>query len=138
MICLPFSAFALITFWLRPRLWLHSLPPDIQRLASPKTDVERRQTRYVLLPLYLLILPGLSIISTFWIAQATQIDLSFLDTFVHIYGIWIIVHIWDFLVIDSGTLLFLDPDQPPIPDTEGAAGWNDFGFHFGLSYVLFR
>lgn len=99
-------------------------------MTAPKTKVERRQTTYVLLPLYLLILPGLSIISTLFIAQTRGVDISFLDALVHIYGIWIIVHIWDFVIIDSGVMLFLDPDHPPIPDTKGAAGWTDLGFHF--------
>lgn len=130
VICLPFSAFVLISFWLRPRLWLHSLHPDIQRMAGPKTDAERRQTKYLLLPLYLLILPGLSIVSTVFVAQTSPTDLAFLDAFLHIYGIWVIVHLWDFVVIDSGYTLLMNPDRPPISGTEGTKSWKDYRFHF--------
>ena len=130
LICIPFSAFVLITFIFHPRLWLHSLPSDIQQLAARKTEKERRQTRYLLLPVYLFILPGLSVISTLYVAQSSNIDLTFIDAFAHIYGIWVIVHVWDFAIIDLGYMLFLDPDDPPILGTEGAEGWKDVSFHF--------
>lgn len=59
LICIPFSLFVYVTFSRWPRLWLHSLPADIQRLAGPKTAAEKRQPRLLLIP-FLLILPGLS------------------------------------------------------------------------------
>lgn len=130
LICFPFSIFALGSFWWRPRLWLHSLPPDIIQMTDPKTEVEKRQTKYLLLPLYLVILPGLSIASVLYVAETTEIDFSFIGVLIHTYGIWIIVHIWDFLVIDCGSILLIDSQHPPIPGTEGAKGWNDYGFHF--------
>jgi hypothetical protein len=130
LICVPFSIFALGSFWWRPRLWLHSLPPDIKQMTTPKTEAEKRQTRYLLLPVFLLILPGLSIASVMYVAETNQIDLSFAGILVHIYGIWMTVHIWDFLVIDCGFILLNDPQHPPIPGTEAAKGWKDYGFHF--------
>jgi hypothetical protein len=62
--------------------------------------------------------------------SATQIDLSFVGAVVHVYLIWIIVHVYDFAVIDFGHALFIDPAQPPIKGTEGAQGWKDMSFHF--------
>lgn len=128
LICLPFSLFALVTFARWPRLWLHSLPPDIAALAGPKTPAEQRQTRFLLIPL-LLILPGLSTVSTFVAARA-DIDLSFLGAALHLYGVWVVVHLWDFLVIDCGYALLVDPSRPPIAGTAGAAGYRDYRFHF--------
>jgi hypothetical protein len=129
LICLPFSAFVLISFWGRPRLWLHSLPPDIAQMAGPKTETEEKQTRFLLLPL-LLILPGLSIASAVFVARTIPIDLSILGAFIHLYGIWIIVHVWDFVVIDCAHILLINPQHPPIPGTAGAKGYRDYKFHF--------
>jgi hypothetical protein len=128
-ICIPFSIFAVFSFWRWPRLWLHSLPADIAEMAGPKTDTERKQTKWLLIPI-LLILPGLSIVSTVYLGQTTQTNLSFMGALIHIYGIWIVVHLWDFLIIDCGHALFINPQRPPIPGTEGAKGYKDYGFHF--------
>ena len=129
LICLPFTAFAIYSFWRWPRLWLHSLPPDIAKMAGPKTEVETKQTKWLLIPV-LLILPGLSITSTIYAGQVTQTNFSFIGALIHIYIIWIIVHLWDLLIIDFGHTLLIDPQHPPIPGTEGAKGYKDYGFHF--------
>jgi hypothetical protein len=130
LVCLPFTIFALVSFRWNPRLWLHSLPPDIERMSPPKTGSEIKLTRFVLLPLFLLILPGLSVVSTIYIATDRHIDLSFQGALLHLYTIWILVHLWDFLIIDCGVALFMNPAYPPIAGTEGAKGWTDYGFHF--------
>ena len=39
--------------------------------------------------------------------------------FLHLYGIWVIVHLWDLIIIDFGHILLINPDSPPIPNTEG-------------------
>ncbi len=82
----------------------------------------------VLLVVYLFILPGLSIVSTLIASQG--IDLTFAGALIHIYGVWIIVHVWDFAVIDLAHVLLINPARPPIKGTEGAEGWKDLGFHF--------
>ena len=130
LICIPFSIFAVVSFLLRPRLWLHSLPQDIRELAAKKTEHEKKLTKFLLLPLVLLILPGLSIASTLYIALTTQTDLSFINVLIHLYGIWIIVHVWDFCIIDCTAILLIDPKHPPISGTEGANGWSSYAFHF--------
>jgi hypothetical protein len=119
-----------VTFWLNPRLWLHSLPPDIIQAARPKTIQEKALTKYLLLPLYLLILPGMSVISTLWIIVFSESTFSFFGILVHLYGVWIIVHLWDFLVLDCLAILIIDSKKPPIPETSGAKGWGDVSFHF--------
>ena len=131
LICLPFRVFVIISFGRWPRLWLHSLPPDIAQMAGPKTEEEAKQTRFLLIPV-LLILPGLSIASALfvaWTTWTTPVDLSFWGALLHIYGIWIIVHLWDLVVIDGSYALLVDPQHPPIPGTEGAKGYRDYGFH---------
>lgn len=126
LLCLPFSVFAIVSFRYWPRLWLHSLPPDIAQMAGPKTAEEVRQTRYLLIPV-LLILPGLSTLSLWYVKHP---NITFFGALVHLYGVWIIVHLWDFAVIDCGHALLIDAQHPPIPGTEGATGYRDYGFHF--------
>ncbi|MDH3376856.1 MAG: hypothetical protein OEQ39_07805 [Gammaproteobacteria bacterium] len=127
-LCIPFTVFAIGTFWVRPRLWLHSLPPDIQEMAGPKTDREVRQTKWLLIA-YLLLLPGGSIVSLLFAAASARVELTVVGAFVHLYGVWVIVQLWDLVIIDVGHILFIDPDSPPIPGTNGAAGYKDFAFH---------
>lgn len=130
VICILFTIFVVITFTLIPRVWLHSLPADIARMAGPKTPREEQITRWVMMPLVLAILPGLSILSAFWLARRHGVDLTFTGAFVHLYIVWAVVHVWDFAVIDCVYAVAVDPARPPIPGTEGAAGWKDVGFHF--------
>ncbi|MEX2582127.1 MAG: hypothetical protein WD766_02565 [Gemmatimonadota bacterium] len=128
LICIPFSLFVYGTFTRWPRLWLHSLPVDIQEMAGPKTALEQRRTRLLLIPC-LLILPGLSVASALVAASRPNVDLSFMGATPHIYSIWIIVHLWDLIVIDFGYALLMDPARPPIPGTAGAEGYRDLSFH---------
>jgi hypothetical protein len=130
LICIPFSAFAIATFLWKPRLWLHSLPPDIRQMVGEKTKAEESLTKFFLLPLVVIILPGLSIASAWYVSSTEHLDLSFLGTLIHIYGIWIIVHLWDFLIIDCGAILIIKTERIPIAGTEGAKGWSDYRFHF--------
>jgi hypothetical protein len=130
LICIPFTLFVVVTFSTIPRVWLHSLPSDIARMAGPKTPREERLTRWVMMPLFLAILPGLSILSAFWLARRGGIDLWFTGAFVHLYIVWVVVHAWDFAVIDCVYAALVDPARPPIAGTEGAAGWKDLSFHF--------
>jgi hypothetical protein len=130
IICVPFSLFALITFHWRPRLWLHSLPADIQQRVPPKTRSEKRLTRYLLLPLLLMILPGLSVGSVWFLGSVRRIDFSFVGILTHLYVVWIVVHLWDFLIIDCISAFLIDPERPPISGTERSKGWKDYSFHF--------
>lgn len=130
LVCIPFTIFVVITFSTVPRVWLHSLPPDIARMAGPKTPHEQRLTRWVMLPIVLAILPGLSVASAFWLARRDGIDLTFAGAVVHLSIVWAVVHLWDFVVIDCVYAALVDPARPPIAGTEGAAGWTDYDFHF--------
>lgn len=127
-ISIPFSVFVVISFTRMPRVWLHSLPQDIARLAAPKTRRETLLTRWLLLPIYLIILPGLSVTSCIYLI-ATHTITSFSGILVHIYCVWVIVHILDFAVIDLGAMILIDPANPPIAGTVHAKGWRDVSFH---------
>ena len=129
IICIPFSVFVIVSFTLNPRLWLHSLPKDIAAMVPPKTNYEKKLTRYLLLPVYLVILPGLSIASAVYLSMFEQVSFSFIMLLFHFYTIWIIIHLWDLIVIDGLYMLFINAGHPPIPGTENAKGWKDYSFH---------
>lgn len=129
VICIPFTIFAVGSFWTWPRLWLHSLPADIQKMAGGKTEAEQRQTKWLLIP-YLLILPGLSFMSAVQMGGQLENGLTFWGALVHIYTIWLIVHLWDFVVIDCTHALLINVEHPPIAGTAGAKGYRDIKFHF--------
>lgn len=128
-ICIPFSIFVAATFIGNARLWLHSLPRDIQQAAIAKTTKEEKLTRFVLLPIFLLILPGLSVVSTVYAAGITTPTPAFYGILVHLYLLWIIVHAWDLLIIDAVAMVMIDPRHPPIAGTENIAGWKNYTFH---------
>ena len=126
--CIPFSIVVWASFLTMPRLWLHSLPPDIRAMAPPKTAAERRLTA-VMGSLVLLCFFGVPIFLTLRLNSEVRGGLSFGEAFAHLYGVWMVVNLWDLLLIDWPYAYFMDPGRPPIPGTAGAAGYKDYGFH---------
>lgn len=120
-----FTAFILTSFLWKPRIWLHDFPADIQEMATPKTDEEKRQTILFAIPFFIVLFGGLGL-AAYRYGNAN----GFLWMTIHIYLIWQIVNVFDLIVLDWGGMLFIDPQNPPIPGTEGAKGYRDFAFHF--------
>lgn len=142
--CVPFSIVVWASFLSRPRIWLHSLPADIQRMAAPKTPVERRLT-FWLGALVLFAFFGVPALLTWRFHMWTPGGLSFGQAVTHLYGVWMTVNVWDLLAIDWPYAYLVDATRPPIPGTEGARGYKDYGFHaraflkasvFGLVVVI--
>ena len=129
MACVPFSIVVWASFLRRPRVWLHSLPPDILAMAPPKTAAERRMTIW-LGAIVLLAFFGVPILLTWRLHAERAGGLSFGQALAHLYGVWMVVNAWDLVAIDWPYAYFVDPRRPPIPGTEGAAGYKDYGFHF--------
>jgi hypothetical protein len=102
-------------------------------MAGPKTDAELKRTRWLVIPV-LILLPGCSVASLLYAGLSGPVELTVAGAFVHLYGIWVIVHLWDFIVIDLSHILLINPDSPPIPNTEGARGYKDFAFH-GRAFI---
>lgn len=126
---LPFAVVVWISFLTMPRLWLHSLPDDIQGMAAPKTPRERRLTGimgvFVLLTFF-----GLPIFLTWQLKVEMGGALPFGAVMGHLYGVWFIVNLWDLVLIDWVYIALVNPEKPPIPNTAGAAGYKDYRFHF--------
>lgn len=117
-----------VSFLAVPRVWLHSLPPDIQAMAPPKTSAERRMTGFVG-TLVLLSFFGVPIALKWRLHSEQPGGLSFAGALTHLYGVWMVVNLWDLALIDWPYAYFVNPDRPPIPGTAGARGYKDYAFH---------
>ena len=126
--CVPFTLVVWASFLSAPRMWLHSLPADIQRMAPPKTAHERRLTSWIG-ALVLFTFFGIPALLTWRLGASTPGGLSFAQALTHLYGVWMIVNAWDLVGIDWPYAYLMDPRRPPIPGTEGAQGYKDYRFH---------
>jgi hypothetical protein len=142
--CVPFSVVVLASFLLKPRLWLHSLPPDIRAMAPPKTRAERQLTLWMG-SVVLFCFFGIPILFTWRRHLQVAGGLSSVEAVAYLYGVWMIVNAWDLVGIDWAYAYWVDPGRPPILGTEGAAGYKDYGFHarafvkasvFGLAIIV--
>jgi hypothetical protein len=140
----PFSIVVWVSFLSMPRLWLHSLPADIQAMVPPKSARERQATA-VMGTLVLLCFFGVPIYLTWRLHDEVPGGLSFPDAFMHLYGVWTLVNLWDLIAIDWPYAYFVNPARPPIPGSAGARGYKDYAFHaraflkasvFGLAIIL--
>lgn len=119
-----------VIIWRFPRVFLHDLPADIQALVPPKTAREKRLTTILGVPLIATFM-GLPLALLLAFKGNNGGELSFGIAFAYAYGIFLIVNLWDLIVIDwIAMTVLLNPQKPPLPGTEGAAGWRDYGFHF--------
>jgi len=128
MACVPFTVVVWASFFSNPRLWLHSLPLDIQAMAPPKTAAERRTTVWVG-ALVLSCFFGIPVLLTWRLHAELPGGLSPLESITHLYGVWMVVNVWDLVAIDWPYAYLVDPSRPPIPDTTDAPGYKDYGFH---------
>ena len=126
--CVPFTVVVLTSFRLKPRLWLHSLPQDIQSMAAPKTNAERKLTGWMG-SVVLFCFFGIPILLTWKRHLQVPGGFSGVEAVAYLYGVWMIVNAWDLVGIDWPYAYWVDPDQPPIPGTEGAEGYKKYGFH---------
>jgi hypothetical protein len=113
----------------KPRIWLHDFPADIQALAAPKTEEEKRLTRMFGVPL-VIVMFLLPVLLAWDLKAVLGANYSFLAAWLYAYGLWFGVNLWDLLVLDWLGFALIDPQRPPFPGTEGAAGWRNYAFHF--------
>ena len=116
--------------WYNPRLMLHDFPKDIQALVPPKTATEKRLSQILFVPVMVLFI-GLPLYQVLALKASSGGVLPLWTAFVYAYGIFFLVNLWDLVVMDwIGMRLFVNPQKPPFPGSEGAAGWRDDAFHF--------
>jgi hypothetical protein len=125
LLTVVFSVFVIGSMLWNPRLWLQDFPADLQALMPPKTETEKRQTMLMAAPFFIILFGGLALTGA---RYGTEHGFGWLA--VHIYLAWQVVNVFDLIVIDWGGMHLVDPQHPPFPGTEGAAGYRDYRFHF--------
>lgn len=124
-----FTVFVVGSLLWKPRIWLHDFPADIQAMAPPKTEEERRLTRWLGL-VFMIVFFGLPL-ALGWDLKATMgTDYSFANAWLYGYAIFFAINLWDLIALDWLGFALTDPQNPPIAGTEGAAGYRNYMFHF--------
>lgn len=124
-----FTIFVVGTLRWKPRIWLHDFPSDIQALAAPKTADEQRLTILVGVP-FVILFVGLPLLVMWDLKSRLGPDFSFFSVWLYAYALFIGINLWDLIALDWIGLSLIDPQNPPFPGTEGAAGWRNYAFHF--------
>jgi hypothetical protein len=117
-----------IMLW-RPRMWLHDFPPDIQAMVPPKTQDEKRLTTLLGTP-FIIAFFVLPVVLMWNLKSTLGADFSFFHAWIYAYALFFGFNLWDLVVLDWIGTSLIDPQHPPFPGTEGAAGYRDYAFHF--------
>ncbi len=129
ILTIAFTVFVVGTLRWKPRIWLHDFPADIQAMAAPKTPTEKRLTRLIGVP-FIVLFFGLPLLLGWDLKDTMGTSYSFLYAWVCGYALFLGVNLWDLIVLDWIGFSLIDPQNPPIPGTEGAHGYRNYAFHF--------
>ena len=116
-----------------PRMWVGDYPPDIQA-AVGTVDVPLGRTMIVGL-LFLGVIVGVVLRSNAKLRRQNGGKLSFLTAFVNSALILFFFAVWDLLILDWLIFVTIQPDFVVIPGTAGLAGYDDYWFHFEVSFL---
>ena len=119
----------LVVARLNPEIVLNDYPPDIQAQYGPMSPRSKRQRIPVALA-FVAILVGLVALSFRGLQALTSDDISFLPAFVHLFVMFSLFNLLDWLILDWLIVVTLRPRFIILPGTEGMAGYADYGFHF--------
>ena len=53
----------------------------------------------------------------------------------HVFLLFLLVNVWDLVVLDWLFFITIQPDLVVFPGTEGLAGYRDYWFHFRASFL---
>ena len=124
LVGLVVGAVVLTSFRLKPRIWLNDLPSDIRERAAPMTEQEKRWLKLVGVLVMVTLVGGIAL-SVMRVSGGND----YLGMLVHAYLVFQVFNLFDFLVLDCGLMLVINPENPPIEGTENAVGYRDFRFH---------
>jgi hypothetical protein len=116
-----------------PLMWVGDYPPDIQA-AVGAVDVPLGRT-VVAGVLFVGVILGVVLRSNAKLRQQCDGKLSFLAAFVNSALIFLFFATWDLLVLDWLIFVTIQPAFVVIPGTEGLAGYQDYWFHFKVSFL---
>jgi len=116
-----------------PLMWVGDYPPDIQAAVGP---VEVPPGRAVVVGLLFLgAIIGVVLRSNGKLRRQNGGKLSFLTAFANSALILFFFAVWDLLIVDWLVFVTIRPDFVVIPGTEGLAGYDDYWFHFEVSFL---
>jgi len=114
---------------INPEIMLKDYPPDIQAKYGPMSERSKRQ-RIPVAILVIVVLFGIVTLSFQDLGTDPQGDLSFFTTFVHLFVMFSVFNLLDWLVLDWLIVVTIRPSFIILPGTEGLAGYEDYRFHF--------
>jgi len=115
--------------WINPEIMLKDYPLDIQARYGPMSERTKRQ-RIPVAILVLVVMIGIVTLSFQGLGTNPQGDLSFITAFVHLFVMFSVFNLLDWLVLDWLIVVTIRPKFIILPGTEGLAGYEDYGFHF--------
>jgi hypothetical protein len=128
------SLFLMVVLRFNPRLFLQDYPEAIQDQVPPKTALEERQSLLIGIP-FLLLLAIIPFISALTLKRSGLEAPSFLQLFLHAFGVVFIFNLVDLLVLDWLMFCTITPKFIVIPGTEGMRAYKDYLFHFKASLL---
>jgi hypothetical protein len=121
------------SIYVNPLLWISDYPPDIQAaVRSVEVPIGQKLVAIVLL---LSIVVGVSLYSNAKLRQRNDGELSFWAAFIHSALLLFFFVVWDLVVLDWLIFVTIQPSFIVIPGTEGLAGYEDYWFHFDVSFL---
>jgi hypothetical protein len=120
-------ALALLRF--NPEIMLKDYPPDIQAKHGPMSERTKRQRLPVGL-FFVLVLLAIVAASFSQLGKLWGGGVSFLPAFVHLFTMFSVFNLLDWLVLDWLIMVRLQPRFIVLPGTEGMAGYRSYWFHF--------
>ena len=126
------SLFLMVVLHFNPRLFLQDYPEAIKNQVPPKTALEERQSLLIGVP-FLLLLAIIPFLSTLTLKRSSLEALSFLQLFVHAFGVIFIFNLVDLVILDWLMFCTITPKFMVIPGTEGMRAYKDYFFHFKAS-----
>jgi hypothetical protein len=121
------------SIYVNPLFWVSDYPPDIQEAVGP-VDVPFGQ-KLVVGVLLLCIVVGVPLYSNAKLRRQNNGRLSFQAAFANSALIALFFAVWDLLVLDWLIFVTIQPGFIVIPGTEGLAGYQDYWFHFKVSFL---
>lgn len=115
--------------WLNPEIMLNDYPPDIQAKHGPMSARSKRQRIPVAL-VFVTIFLGIVVMSFQGLPTGTDGNLPFLTTAVHLFALFTVFNLLDWLILDWLIVVTLCPRFMILPGTEGLASYKDYEFHF--------
>lgn len=119
----------LVVVRINPEIMLKDYPPDVQAEYGPMSERSKRQ-RIPVTILFFAIMLGVIAWSFQGVAATRAAGISFAAAFVHLFVMFTVFNLLDWLVLDWLIVVKIRPGFMILPGTEGLAGYDDYGFHF--------